>query len=94
MVSLKVRRWVIDSSVRAWSLFVDDGRLSLSTIDWVASIPFLHYIKIDPAYNGILLFLGLAGLLIESVIRRTRRPKKPSSGANSEGSLTGDGENN
>ena len=76
MVSVKVRRWVIDSSLQVRSLFVDDGRLSLSIIDWVASIPFLHYVKIDPAYDGILLFVGLAGLLIESVIRRTRRPKK------------------
>ncbi len=55
-------------------LFVDDGRFALAIVVWVglAWLVLPRLPALDP-WTGVLLFLGLAGVLVESVLRRARR---------------------
>ena len=55
-------------------LFVDDGMFAGAIILWVVLIGVAAAVAISvPAYwRGILLFVGLAVILIESVTRRAR----------------------
>lgn len=55
-------------------LFVDDGSLALAILAWVALFAGLMSVSALPAAAaGILLFAGLAGILIENVLRRARK---------------------
>ena len=53
-------------------LFIDDGSLALAILVWVAAVAALRLAGTDPALLGGLLFAGLAALLIENVLRRSR----------------------
>ena len=57
-----------------YGLFVDDGNLALAVIIWLAIawlvLPRLAH---GALWAGIVLFLGLAVILMESVWRRARR---------------------
>ncbi len=59
-------------------LFVDDGSFALQILIWLALIAFLlPHFNWNPAWlsnaRGILLFLGLAAILMTSAIRYARR---------------------
>ena len=57
-----------------FGMFVDDGSLAIAILAWVAIIALVQRLAVlPPAVVGALLFLGLAGLLIENVLRRARK---------------------
>jgi Ca2+/H+ antiporter, TMEM165/GDT1 family len=56
------------------SLFVDDGYLALAVVAWVALMWLLSGQLLQHFYgSGLILFLGLGGLLVESARRRAAR---------------------
>ena len=56
-----------------FGMFVDDGSLAIAILVWVTVIAALQASALlAPAIVGILLFLGLAVLLVENVLRRAR----------------------
>ena len=57
-----------------FGMFVDDGSLAIAILAWVAIIALVQRLAVlPPGVVGALLFLGLAGLLIENVLRRARK---------------------
>ena len=55
------------------SLFVDDGLFAIAIVLWCALIGFVApAVGIGTTWRGILLFVGLAAILLESVLRRAR----------------------
>ena len=56
-----------------FGLFVDNGRFALSIIVWlVLTGLLLPAIGLAASWAGLILFAGLAAILLESVIRRAR----------------------
>jgi hypothetical protein len=56
------------------ALFVDDGHFALAIVVWIAATYFIGANLLIPApWDGILLFVGFATILLESTIRRARR---------------------
>lgn len=54
-------------------LFVDDGLFAAAVLIWVAVVGLVSpAIGLAPTSRGVLLFVGLAAILIESVARRAR----------------------
>ncbi|HEU4825924.1 MAG TPA: hypothetical protein VFS85_05555 [Dongiaceae bacterium] len=60
-----------------WSLFVDDGRLALALVIWVALGGIgLPLSPIPPAWDAPALFVGCVVILVFNVMRSMRR-KRP-----------------
>jgi hypothetical protein len=56
------------------AVFVDDGSFAAAILVWLALLWLLARAPYVPAtWNGWVLFAGLAILLIESALRRSRR---------------------
>ena len=55
-------------------LFVDDGSFALAILLWLGLVSLLVRALQLPFAGGMILFLGLAAILIESVTRFARRP--------------------
>jgi hypothetical protein len=67
--------WIGGLFEELWSLFVDDGVLALAVLLWVSAVALAHrLLGLGSPVACLLLFLGPAGLLAESVWRRSRRP--------------------
>ena len=67
-------RWLKAVISEVFGLFVDDGRFSLAIIVWVGAVWLvLPRLNILPAWNGVILFVGLAVILVESALHRARR---------------------
>lgn len=57
------------------SIFIDDSHFALAIVIWLALIGLLvSHLIWAVAWQGIVLFVGLAVVLVESVLRRSRRP--------------------
>ncbi|MGN6470078.1 MAG: hypothetical protein ACTHLC_10875 [Rhizobiaceae bacterium] len=57
-----------------WGLFVDDGNFALAIAVWLAMAGLaLPVLAPAAGWAGIVLFLGLALILLESVHRRAKR---------------------
>jgi hypothetical protein len=55
-------------------LFVEDGTLALFLIIWVGIAALgLPRVPIDSSWDGVILFAGCVAILIENVIRASRR---------------------
>jgi hypothetical protein len=55
------------------ALFVDDGSFVLTVIAWVlGGVVCLRGELVDPQFEAALLFLGIAGILLENVERTAR----------------------
>jgi hypothetical protein len=54
-------------------LFVDDGSFAIAILAWLG-LCWLALPRLPSAVGGLLLFLGLALILLESVLRRARKP--------------------
>lgn len=55
------------------ALFVDDGSLVLAVLAWVVGMTVcLRLQLLGPAWEAVLLSLGIAGLLAENVLRHAR----------------------
>ena len=57
-----------------FGLFVDDGAFALAIVAWCA-VAWLALPRLDlaPGWDGVVLFLGLSAILVESAWRRSRR---------------------
>lgn len=57
-----------------FGLFVDDGSFALTILAWLAVVALvLTRLDISRAWLGVILFGGLAVILVESAIRGARR---------------------
>jgi hypothetical protein len=57
-----------------FAIFVDDGNFSLTILIWLGLLRLaLPYVRIPAMWHAAILFLGLAGILGESVLRRSRK---------------------
>ena len=64
-------------------LFVDDGSLVLAVIVWVlAGVLCRRAQLLDPAWEAVLLALGIAALLAENVLRSARAHRRKSRSRN------------
>ena len=55
-----------------FGMFVDDGSLAIAILHWIGVIAALQVSALVPSGLGLILYLGLAVLLMESVLRRAR----------------------
>lgn len=65
--------WVKTIVSELLALFVDDAGFALAIIAWLA-VAWLVLLPRVPPLSPAILFLGLALILIESVLRRGRSP--------------------
>ena len=57
----------------AYGLIVDDATLAVAILAWIAAVWLLDRGGlIAPAWGGLVLFAGLALILIENAVRRAR----------------------
>ncbi len=66
-------QWLKTALTEIWGLFVDDGVFAVCIVVWLAVIGTLA--RVQPAFHswyGPLLFVGLAIVLIESLLRYAR----------------------
>jgi hypothetical protein len=67
-------RWLKTISSEIFGLFVDDGSFALAILVWLALVWLvLPRLAMPVAWGGIVLFAGLALILLESALRRARR---------------------
>ncbi len=68
-------QWIKRVLAELFGLFVDDGSFAVAILAWVAVVWLvLPRLGMSAAAGGIILFAGLALILVESVLRRARRP--------------------
>ena len=56
-----------------WGLFVEDGSFAVAILVWVAAIVFFLPLLLPEIWRGLAAFAGLAAILIENVLRTTKR---------------------
>lgn len=67
-------RWLKTILREAFGLFVDDGWLAVASILWLAIVwRLLPLAPIPAVWRSVILFLGLATILLASVLHRCRR---------------------
>ncbi len=65
--------WIWNGLKEVYGLFVDDGLLSLAICLWLLVVWFaLPHVLPDPSVRPIVMFAGLAVLLLDSVRRGAR----------------------
>jgi hypothetical protein len=68
--------WLRTIAQEIFGLFVDDGSFAFAILVWLAAIWFLSRELKLPVAGGVVLFLGLAAILFESVTRFTRKSNR------------------
>jgi hypothetical protein len=69
-------KWIKTILREIFGLFVDDGVFALAILIWLGLIDWTtSHLGISPAITVIVLFVGLALILIESTSRYARRKK-------------------
>lgn len=67
-------KWLRTAAQEVFGLFVDDGSLALGILVWTAVFAGLqHFAVISGSAQGLLLFAGFAALLLENIIRSSRK---------------------
>lgn len=67
-------RWIKTVADEVFGLFVDDGRFAVAILVWLLFVWLaVSRIGVAPVWAAIGLFLGLAAILVQSVIQRARR---------------------
>ncbi len=66
-------QWIKSIFREVFGLFVDDGSFALAVLVWIGVIWVLWQRFHLAIPGGIILFAGLGGILIESVVRFSRR---------------------
>jgi hypothetical protein len=67
-------RWVRSIGAEVFGLFVDDGSFAVAILVWLAlDLVLLPRLDLPPAAKCVILFAGLAAILLESAIRRARK---------------------
>ncbi len=65
--------WLISAIKELFSLFVDDVYFALALAVWIGiGTLVLPYMGVGPVWNGPLLFLGFAAILVVSVWNAAR----------------------
>ena len=66
--------WLTTILREIFGLFVDDGAFAVTILVWLAVVALVPpRLGLDPSWTAVLLFAGLAVILIESATRRARR---------------------
>ena len=65
--------WIRAVIKETWGLFVDDGVFALSIVGWLAAASVLPKLSLPPAWNCLMLFGGLASILLRSALARARQ---------------------
>jgi hypothetical protein len=66
--------WLKTILAEIFGLFVDDIRFALAIIIWLGLIRSgLPRLNLPMAWNGVILFAGLAAILAESALRKASR---------------------
>ena len=66
--------WISTIGREIFALFVDDGLFAVTILVWVAAAGLvLPRLGLDSMWSAIVLFAGLAVILVESATRRARR---------------------
>jgi hypothetical protein len=69
-------RWIWGFAIEIYRLFVDDGFFALAIVAWLALLwLMLHLLPALAGWAGLLFFVGLAAILLESVRRRAAGDK-------------------
>jgi len=68
-------RWLRSMAREVWGLFVDDGSFAGAILAWLA-VAALVGPRLDSRWAGPVWFAGLAVILVESVVRFSRRRTK------------------
>lgn len=69
--------WIKSVAQEVLGLFVDDGSLAIAILIWLAfGTIALPRIGLTTRWTGPVLFVGLAMILVESVLRFSRRQTK------------------
>ena len=67
-------KWIKNILREIFGLFVDDGAFALSILIWLSLMRWTtSHLSLTPMTSGIILFAGLALILIESTTRYARR---------------------
>ena len=67
-------RWMKTILAEIVGLFVDDGRFALAILVWLAAVwLILPHLAVAAAWRGLILFLGLAAILLDGAVRRAGR---------------------
>lgn len=68
--------WLRTIIREVFGLFVDDLSFAAAILIWLAIVAFaLPHVGVPSVYTGIVLFAGLAVILIESTLRYARRKR-------------------
>jgi hypothetical protein len=69
-------QWLKTILREAFGLFVDDGWLAIASIIWLAFVwQLLPRLPVPAGWRGVILFLGLATILLASVLHRAHRDR-------------------
>jgi hypothetical protein len=67
-------RWMSTILSEVFGLFVDDGSFAIAILAWLAVIALiLPRLGVAAGWDGLILFVGLALILVESAARRAKR---------------------
>jgi hypothetical protein len=70
-------RWINSVAREVWGLFVDDGSFAAAIVVWLAVVLLaMRRVAWGAQFGGVVLFVGLAAVLIENVLRYARRRRK------------------
>jgi hypothetical protein len=69
-------KWIRNILHEVFGLFVDDGSFALGILVWIGIVWLVPTRTRLAGHNGIILFLGLGLILVENVIRFSRRAVK------------------
>jgi hypothetical protein len=67
-------KWIVAAARELVGLFVDDGSLAIAVLAWVAiAVLALPALPIESGWLAVALFVGLALILVENLLRAARR---------------------
>ncbi len=66
-------RWLAGIGQEIFGLFVDDGRYAATILIWLLLAGVLLPRVLSGGWGGVVLFAGLAAILVQSAARRSRR---------------------
>jgi hypothetical protein len=67
-------RWLRTIITEIFGLFVEDGRFALAILIWLGAVWLaLARLALPPTWGAIVLFAGLAAVLVGSALHRCRR---------------------
>jgi len=69
--------WILAAARELLGLFVDDGSLALAVLAWIAvAVLAFPALPIDGGWLAVALFVGIALILVENLLRAARRRKR------------------